>query len=76
MGTVLSFGTSPQRTLQIAYPETEIHPLVRLVKTENGQRHWREREDPPVQVTASMRHLRWGADPTVQTADRGRSVLR
>ena len=52
MGTALSFGISPQRTLQIAYPETEIHPLVCLVKTENGQRHWREREDPPVQVTA------------------------
>ena len=32
------------------YPETEIHPLVCLVKTEKGQRHWREREDPPVQT--------------------------
>ena len=52
MGTALNFGISPQRTLQIAYPETEIHPLVCLVKTENGQRHWREREDPPVQGTA------------------------
>ena len=37
-------------TLPSAYPETEIHPLVCLVKTENGQRHWREREDPPVQT--------------------------
>ena len=37
-------------TLPSAYPETEIHPLVCLVKTENGQRHWREREDPPVQI--------------------------
>ena len=24
--------------------------MVCLVKTENGQRHWREREDPPVQI--------------------------
>ena len=37
-------------TFPIEYPETEIHPLVCLVKTENGQRHWREREDPSVQT--------------------------
>ena len=39
-------------TLQNTYPEAEIHPLVCLIKTENGQRHWREREDPPVWETA------------------------
>ena len=49
-GTILDPGTSPSRTYPSEYPETEIHPLVCLVKTENGQRHWREREDPPMQV--------------------------
>ena len=44
------FGLTFHRTLQSAYPETEIHPVVCLVKIENGQRHWREREDPPVQT--------------------------
>ena len=49
-GTILDPGTSPSCTYRSEYPESEIHPLVCLVKTENGQRDWREREDPPVQA--------------------------
>ena len=48
-GTISDIETSLSCTYRSEYPETEIHPLVCLVKTENGQRHWREREDPPVQ---------------------------